>query len=618
MLTRRELLKGGGAAVVGGLAVASLGASAGAASIGDVKADVGTSAAPDGQFRRGGPGPLYWSTYGYNNAMNAAIPEPIWKANVDWVAETFRSYGYDMVCTDGWVDTTQKVSSHGYIRSLSDSWTHDWAWWATYVATRGLKLGFYYNPLWATKSAVMDSSVTVVGRPDVKVADIVNAGDYLNSDGDLYWVDVTRDGAEEYVKGYVDYFRQLGAVFLRIDFLGWYEAGFDQNDGTIGVAHGRDNYLQALSWMRQAAGDMQLSLVLPNLFDHGSAERQFGDLIRIDNDVSFGGWYNLSEGPQGWQPIWSQWSSPFLGFTGFSDLSGRGQLILDGDPIIISSFQSDDERQSVINLFTMAGAAIAITDRYDTIGPNAPFFQNPEVLAVHQAGLVGKPVYHNSHGFEYDTSSRDPERWIGQLADGSWVVGLFNRSNEPGPATKEIDFNSELGLSAPASVRDLWAHQDLGLLTTWSVPLQPHTSSLIKVTPHGVPRYQAEVGAWLGTARFDNTFSGYAGLGYLTGLDTPGSSVTLAMAASKAGRYTLSCHVANATGKESTLTVVSSDPRNGQRNGSARLKVPSSIHWTTWRTVSVTIDLGSGDNVVALTYGDDDRGSVHLDYVTLT
>ena len=61
-------------------------------------------------FRPGGPGPLYWSTYDYENVSNTIIPEAVWKANIDWVAETFRDYGYTMVCTDGWIDDTQKIT----------------------------------------------------------------------------------------------------------------------------------------------------------------------------------------------------------------------------------------------------------------------------------------------------------------------------------------------------------------------------------------------------------------------------------------------------------------------------------------------------------------------------
>ena len=55
-------------------------------------------------FQRGGPGPLYWSTYGYSNSRNTQIPEAVWQANIDWIAKDLAPYGYQMVCTDGWID----------------------------------------------------------------------------------------------------------------------------------------------------------------------------------------------------------------------------------------------------------------------------------------------------------------------------------------------------------------------------------------------------------------------------------------------------------------------------------------------------------------------------------
>ena len=464
----------------------------------------------------------------------------MWKANIDWVAETFRDYGYTMVCTDGWIDGTQKITPHGYIVSQADDWEHDWAWWANYLKAKGMQLGVYYNPLWATKSAVTNPSVTVVGRPDVKVGDIVNANDYFDGGGQLQWVDATRDGAEEYVKGYVAYFRELGAVFLRIDFLAYYETGFDQNDGTVGVDHGRDGYLRALQWIWEAAEGMQISLVMPNLFDHGAAERQFGDLIRIGNDASFGTWFNLSGGRETWQPEWSQWNNPFLGFTGFADISGRGQMILDGDPLIMSSFTRDEERQSAINLFTLAGAAIAITDQVDTIGDNAHIFQNQEVLALRKAGLVGKPVFNNSHAFDYDPTSRDSERWIGQLPDGSWAVALFNRADDAAGVTKSIDFADVLGFTGPAAVRDLWAHQDLGSMTSYQVSLGPHASALLSVVPQGAVPLPGRRGRLGGLGRFENTFGGHEGMGYVTGLETVGSSVAVAISVPE-GRESAPC-----------------------------------------------------------------------------
>jgi alpha-glucosidase len=385
----------------------------------------------------------------------------------------------------------------------------------------------------------------------------------------------------------------------------------------VGVAHGRDSYLQALEWMREAAGDMQLSLVMPNLFDHGSGERQHGDLVRIDNDASFGGWYHLSNSRQTWQPEWSQWDNPFLGFTGFADIAGRGQMILDGDPLIMQSFANDRERQSAISLFTMAGAPIAIADRVDTIGNNAHVFQNPEVLALRKAGLVGKPVFNNSHGFEYDHSSRDPERWIGQLPDGSWAVALFNRKDGPGTRTKSIDFAAVLGLTGPAAVRDLWAHKDLGPMTSYRVTLAPHGSVLLSVVPQGHVQFQAEVGAWAGSARFGNTFGGHKGGGYVTGLDTVGSSVAVAISVPSAGSRRILCHVANATGRASQLTVSALDPATGNLHGTTTLDVASTPAWSSWQTVPVTLTMAAGTNLVVCGVETSDQGGVNLDYLAL-
>ena len=622
MPTRRQVLKSGGGAVLAGLAGSSAGATAAGAATkrGDPRS---FAAAPRpaprtvGGFRPGGAGPLYWSSVGWEFSSNTLIPEDVWKTNVDWVAANFRDYGYTMVCTDGWIDDTQRITPHGYILSQADDWVHDWAWWSKYLNSIGLELGVYYNPLWATRSAVTNPSVTVIGRPDIQVGDIVNPGDYFDGGGLLQWVDTTRDGAEEYVKGYVAHFRELGAVFLRIDFLAWYEVGYDQSEGTVGVAHGRDSYLQALAWMREAAGDMQLSLVMPNLFDHGAGERQYGDLVRIDNDVSYGFWYDLSEGRQTWQPEWSQWNNPFLGLTGFADISGRGQVILDGDPLLMHTFANAGECQSAINLFTMAGAPIAIADDVDTIGDYAPYFQNLEVLALRKAGLVGKPLFSNSHGFEYDPSSRDPETWTGQLPDGSWAVALFNRDDGPGPVTKSIDFAAVLGLSRPAAVRDLWAHEDLGSMTSYQVDLAPHASVLLTVVPHGRAHFQAEVGAWAGSARFENTFDGYEGAGYVTGLDTEGSSVAVAMAAPRAGNRRILCHVANSTGTPSTLTVSALDPATGSVEGTATLDVPSTPAWTSWQTVPVTLTMAAGTNLVVCSVEATGQGGVNLDYLAL-
>ncbi len=86
------MLKGGSGAVLVGLAgstvgVETLGAATSAGASESSVSAPGPALPPAPGFRRGGPGPLYWSTYDYENVTNAIIPEAVWKANIDWVAD---------------------------------------------------------------------------------------------------------------------------------------------------------------------------------------------------------------------------------------------------------------------------------------------------------------------------------------------------------------------------------------------------------------------------------------------------------------------------------------------------------------------------------------------------
>jgi glucan 1,6-alpha-isomaltosidase len=299
-------------------------------------------------------------------------------------------------------------------------------------------------------------------------------------------------------------------------------------------------------------------------------------------------------------------------------VSGPGQVILDGDPLTIGSYAHDIDRQSAINLFVIAGAPIAIADQYDNIGSLASFYQNQEILDVRRAGLVGKPVYLNGHSYDWDQASRDSERWVGQLPNGDWVVALFNRADAATEVSRTVDFASVLGLTRPARVRDLWAHEEVGTLTGWTASLGPHGSSLVKVTPLEAIRHQAEVGGLSGAARFENTFNGHTGMGYVTGLETTGSSLTLAIAASHAGSHDCTFRVANGTGKPASLTVSVHDPESGETRSVGRLELGPSRDWSQWHDVRVSLTLEGGTNFITTSFEVGDVGSLNLDSVAIS
>ncbi|UJF35002.1 carbohydrate-binding protein [Paenibacillus hexagrammi] len=574
----------------------------------------GLALARDSQYTKNGTGPLYWSTYEYQYTHNAPMDEQEWKKNIDWIAKDYKAYGYDMIASDGWIEGAQQTNENGYILSHNDSWEHDWAYWSNYIHNKGMKLGVYYNPLWVTRSAANDPSKTVIGT-NIKVQDIASSKDTFNDD--LYWVDVTKPGAKEYIQGYVNYFKQLGVTYLRIDFLSWYESGTDKGK-KIGVNHGSDNYQTALKWMKEAAGDdMELSLVMPHLNNHAAGELPNGDMVRINEDLAHGGWENLSGQRQNWMNGWSQWANPFQGFTGFSDIAGRGSgMILDGDFIRMNTFKTDDERRSIINLFTMAGSPIAITDQYSTIGNTGSFYKNENMLNLHNQGFVGKPYYRNGNSFSSDPNSRDSEKWLGQLADGSWIVGLFNRSDAS--AVRSVDYVKDLGLSGTALTTDMWSGKDLGTMSAYSPQLAKHASSVIKIEPVGsTVTYQSEVATWVGGAHFNNDHTGYQGFGFVDGLGNPGAKVVYAIEAPQDGTYAVSYRYANATGADSTLQISAEDLNGSKVQQAKQVSFPSSKDWNTWMNQTSTIKLKAGVNLVTLERTSSDQGAINLDSLSM-
>ena len=143
-------------------------------------------------------------------------------------------------------------------------------------------------------------------------------------------------------------------------------------------------------------------------------------------------------------------------------------MILDGDFMRMNKLANDNERRFLFSLMIMGGSALAIADQYDTIGDHAWVYQNPEMNELNSLGFAAKPL---SYDFRDAANS---SRWIGQLPNGDWVVGLFNR--ESTPQTRSIDFRRELGIEdgQAVNVRDLWERKDLGGMSgTYTVELRP-------------------------------------------------------------------------------------------------------------------------------------------------
>jgi hypothetical protein len=434
--------------------------------------------------------PLYWSVYGYHivrqqeesstpefssrpnafsTTLNNYIPEAELQANVDWVEANLKPFGYDLVAMDGWGDTFT-LSKNGYRASHSQKWVHDYAWWSQHLRDRGMRFGVYANPLTVLVSST-DTETKIVGT-DIPVSSLIDP----TEDSIFRWVQVDRPGAEEYVKGYIAYYANMGIHFLRIDFLAWYENGFDRYLGRVGPTRPRENYATALRWMREAADEhgMYLSVAMAHLYQEAELERQYANSIRINEDVDYGEWWKFSGKDSGNRFYnWSQWANAADGLTYWSYLSGCDKVRLDGDFLRMATFSTDSERRTALSMNLIAGGPIAVADRYNTIGSDIGVYQNQEMLALNQDGFVGKPRVN-------DPTNEASQVWTGKMSNGDVIVALFNR--ESTSRSRSISL-ADVGIEGKFSVRDLWQRAPLDPMTTISVELAPHASMVLRLTP---------------------------------------------------------------------------------------------------------------------------------------
>lgn len=429
--------------------------------------------------------PLYWSVYEYCYTADGEIPESVWEANIDWVESNLKPYGYNMVCIDGWGDDSP-CTANGYRVKHARSWTHDYAWWSAELQRRGMTLGIYNNPLWIRGAATVSGAPATVVGTTIPVASLSLASN-------PYYVDVRKPGAEQYVKGCIQYYADMGVKYLRVDFLSWYQLG-NYNRGLAASGGSRlpdSDYTTAIRWIKEAcdANNMLFSLVMPNLDAEGAMERQHGHMMRVNSDCFDGGWVNFSSRDRGIRhPTWSQWSNAFDGYIYWSYVAGKKNMILDGDFIRLNTFANDTERRTCISLHLMAGGPLSVADQHNTIGSSLPLYQNPEMLALNADGFVGKPLSNNP-------AQASSQIWTGQMSDSNWVVGLFNR--EDTPQTRTINFATQLGFASGA-VRDLWVRSDLGTMSSHSASIPARGCTVLEIVPSnpqvlapGSPRGQA-------------------------------------------------------------------------------------------------------------------------------
>lgn len=422
--------------------------------------------------------PLYWSIYEYAYGLEQAgvsesrmdFSSSQWDEIIDWVATRLKPYGYDMLCTDGFIPMLANDAS-GYMTHYGSVPLKDLV---AKCKARGLRLGVYDNPLW-----VHGPRSTKIQGTDLTFGDLLydNSTKVTNANAQdqwFTWIVSEKEGAQEYIDGFFQHYKELGVEFIRMDFLSWYEDGKDRGMGIVGRGYGREAYARALAYIAQSAKKYGIftSLVMPHLNNDAEVEARYGNMVRIVADTGGGGWWHTSAQDKGVSyASWPNCMNQFDGFVYWSYITGRDKVILDGDFLRLNRYDTDAERQTVVSLQLMAGGPIAVADQPSTIGNTMSFYTNDELLALRTDGFVGQPLSDR-------LNDSDSQIWYGTLSNGDVVVGLFNRSDQP--TTVSVTLN-RVGLSGEHQVRDLWTHTDEGVVSTLSASIPAHGCKILKI-----------------------------------------------------------------------------------------------------------------------------------------
>lgn len=423
--------------------------------------------------------PLYWSVYEYCYELERQgiaeadmdISAEEWDRIIDWVATDLKPHGYDMICTDGFIPMLAQDGS-GYMTHYGSMALKDLV---AKCKAKGLKVGVYDNPLWIhgpRETPIQDTKLTFGSLYYNGSGEVVNP---QAEDRWFHWAVADNEGCREFIDGFFKHYKELGIEYIRMDFLSWYEDGKDRNLGLVGKGYGRENYARALAYIAESAKKYGIftSLVMPHLNNDAEVESRYGNMVRIVADTGGGGWLHCSAQDKGKSyTTWPNCMNMFDGFTYWSHISGREKVILDGDFIRLNTFDNDDERRTVVSLQLMAGGPVTVADQYHNIGNNLQFYVNDELLELNRDRFVGKPLSDK-------LGDRNNEVWYGQMSNGDYVVGLFNRDDSPRSYNLSL---SDLGIDGEMKVRDLWSHTDEGAASALKATVPAHGCKIVRLS----------------------------------------------------------------------------------------------------------------------------------------
>ncbi len=429
--------------------------------------------------------PMGWNSF---DAYDSRINEAEFIEIVDYMAENLKDYGWEYAVIDycwfndnpgGWGNLERR---HGHPNILLDEngvpvhklcldeysrlipsverfpSSANGAGFkplSDYVHSKGMKFGIhimrgiareaYYN-----KTAIKNSSATAF--------DIGEPFDTCNWQNNLYGVDGSKEGAQEYYDSLFELYAEWGVDFIKADDMMYPP----YHKSEIEMMHKAIEKCGRPIVLSLSCGEAPL----------GRAEhlKENATMWRISADF-WDKWEDLHHSFD----LLNAWSS-HAGPDNWpdADMIPFGKLALDNRPVgneRLSNF-TPEEHNTLMTLFAIGRSPLMIgadflTTPQETI---AKYFQNAEIIAVNQASSDNRQVFKN-HAYAVWTAT--------EPVSGDRYIALFNLADKPATVTFDMEHES---LRGDYKARDLWSKSESVVNGTLSAKLGAHDATIFRLT----------------------------------------------------------------------------------------------------------------------------------------